>query len=443
MRKSWMSFFILIAGAGILFSQVGDMDDSVEVPYLWGHAWPSGARAFGLAGAYTAVADAQNALMYNPAGMGQIKQTEVFATFSHMSYSSQVTARNTESEHTTAFTRLNDLGFSFPIPTYRGSLVFGFSYNRTRQFDTALFLSRFMPDRQIVGYDSVTYEFNNNTDGHLSQTSFGGSVEIGPGLYTGLAINFLGGNRDYIKKSTLIDEPYNYWYFSRFDSTDHINTTFSGLSFTMSTLYRAGDKLSFGAVIITPATMKAKENWDYLDDPIFEADVPDSTIGYYPPYYDSYSDYSEYKIRSPWIFRFGTAVKQGPVLVSGDIELIDYSQIKYITDPAFEMTSKASANILIRQRLRNVKNISAGAELDVPRMPLLIRGGVAFLENPVQNAQKDKRTVWSMGIGYRFSDQFHLDLAYGHTEWNGVTDRFVTKENITSSKFMATLNYLF
>ncbi|MBN2104896.1 outer membrane protein transport protein [bacterium] len=427
---------ILITGSAM--GQIGNTDESVDVPFLWGHAWPAGARPLGMGGAYSAVADGQSAIVYNPAGLARIKHTQVHASLSQMSYTSEVNSLNTVSEETTTYTKLNDLGLSIPIPTYRGSLTFGFGYHRIRQLDTAIMLSRFA--RQISQYDTVTVDYNNYTEGSLTNTSFGGSMEVAPDLFMGLSLNIWGGRREYNNQTMFLDRD-DIYYWSHFDSTDNSITDFSGLNFTLGMIYQIKNLGSFSVVIKTPVTLKAKENWDYADIRYYE---------YYPEE-DAYDKpvpeavdegYSEYKIRSPWILRMGGSLSKGPVTLAGDVEFIDYSQFKYVTDTPYEDTDKTSANIIIRQKLRNIKNIYTGGEITIPGMPLKLRGGYTILENPVRDTIKDKRTVWSAGFGYTFSEQFSIDAAYAKTSWNGIPrNNLIDEEKLNASKILVTLSY--
>ena len=428
-------FCILLSGMIIGQSHSAE---SVDIPFIWGHNWPSGAKALGMGGAYSAIADKQGAILYNPAGLGRIQRTEAYASFSHMTYTSRLTSLGLSSEQATSFTKLNDLGLNIPVPTYRGSLVFSFGYHRIRQLDTALMLNRFA--NHISAYDSVRIDYNHYTDGSLTNTCFGGAVEAAPDLFMGLSLNVWGGSREYNNLHTFRDNVYDLYYWSRFDSTDHSTTRFSGLNFTLSMLYQIQNIGSIAAVMITPVTLKAKEDWDYEDVRDYE---------YYPPddienvlvWEDEASGYSEYKIRSPWIFRVGGALAKGPVTVSGDIEFIDYSQMRYVTNPPYADMDKASANVLIRRELRHIKNMYFGGEVAVPGTSLKLRGGYTLLENPVKNADNKKRKIWSGGAGYTFSEQFSIDAAYARTSWDGIADNLINDEQITSSKVLVTLSY--
>ena len=430
---------LLSVGLFVCSIQAQENIQSVDVPFLWGSAWESGAKPHSLGGAYTAIANAQTAIRYNPAGLAQFLNSEAFATFSQFNYNSEVTSIGSESSRNTGYSKMSDIGFTLPVPTYRGSLAIGFSYYQVRDLDGALNLVRFIP--HFSAYDSITVHYDNYTNGTLSQTSIGGAIEVSPDLYVGLALNIWGGDRDYNNRFSLRDVPYNIYYWSRFDSTDHTKTDFSGLNFTLGFLYQWKDIGSLAAVIKTPVALKAREHWSYLDNPVFEPDAPEDIIQNFPPYYAEDSGTVEYKIRSPWILRLGGALSRGPLTLSCDVEFIDYSQIRYLTDTAYEDVDETSANILIMQELRNVQNIYLGGEVRWPGMPLIIRGGYTILKNPARSASRKTFNRWSAGVGLELSDQISVDAGYARTRYDGVTDSLISDEQIETGKLLITLNY--
>jgi hypothetical protein len=437
--NQWTLICSLLAGcAG--YGQIGTAGEKVDVPYVWGITWASGARPMALGGAFTAVADGQTALYYNPAGLGSLSKAEAWTTLSQLNYNSTVQSIGKETEMSTGYTKLNDLGLSVPVSTYRGSLAFGFSYHRLRQMDASIMLSRIVDRRTFGPYDTVTVDFNNTTDGSLSNTSFGASIEAAPGLLLGLSMNIWGGSREYNCRYTFTDNE-DLYYWSRYDSTDHSMTRFSGLNFTLGMLYKTESGVNIGAVLITPVTLKGKEDWDYADIRDWEWNTPDTSLAGWRITEAEDSGYWEYKIRSPWTFRLGGSLNKGPLMLSADIEWIDYSQIKYLSDLSYDYIDKFQANELIRRELRQAQNIYLGAELSVPEIPLKLRGGYTILENPIKTASQDKIKVWSAGAGFIFSEQFGIDAAYARTNWEGVEDALVDHEKIDAGKWLITLSY--
>ena len=153
------------------------------------------------------------------------------------------------------------------------------------------------------------------------------------------------------------------------------------------------------------------------------------------------SGISEYKIRSPWILRLGGALNKGPITLSCDIEFLDYSQIRYLTDTAYEDMDETSANILIRKELQNIQNIYLGGEFKWPGVPLFIRGGYTILKNPVRTASPKTLNRWSAGLGFGLSDQISIDMGYSRARWNGFTDNLISDEQIEAGKLLISLNY--
>jgi long-subunit fatty acid transport protein len=423
MKRHTIFFIFLISmfSVSVLLAQ--------DVPYVWGHHWAVGARALGLGGAYTGIADDYSALYYNPAGLGQIEKSQFFGTLGHLSVKDQVTVSGTDYEESSSYTKLNSLGLVIPVPTSRGSLVFAAGYHDVRQFDTALVFSYLLS----TPGDSVTQEYSWLEDGGLHNVSLGVSVEMAPDLFLGGAINFWGGKDDYTHQFKEEDEPYDIWWFSDSTSTEQIVTEFSGINLNLSVLYRYQDRFRFGGTIVTPLTLKCDEDWNYHD--VMNWDVDPST---------TYEDNGKfvYKIQSPWMFRFGSAFHAGPMMISGDVELVDYSQIKYKSDPPSGDETQSGANLEIRQSLENSINYRLGGEIEIPGTGLKVRGGYAFCPSPYKDAPSGwDRKVYSLGAGFAASEQVEFDIGYAFTNWDGAVGEGISEEKIEMKKVLVSLLY--
>jgi hypothetical protein len=116
-----------------------------ELPAL-GRTWGIGARATGMGGAFMSVADDYSATYYNPAGLALVRKMELFISMPMVQFESTTQFDAWESTADENFTKLNAIGFTLPIPTYRGSLVLAAGYNRIQNFDRACTFSWFNPD---------------------------------------------------------------------------------------------------------------------------------------------------------------------------------------------------------------------------------------------------------------------------------------------------------
>jgi hypothetical protein len=401
-----------------------------DVPFLWGHHWGVGARAVGMGGAFTGVADDYSALYYNPAGLGQLKTLEAHGTFSHLSMTDRATFLGVETSESSSYTKLNAIGIGVPVPTSRGSLVFGFGYHNVRDFDSALFVTAF---KSTPG-DSVTQSYNELIAGGLSNVSFGSAVEMAPGLFIGGAINFWTGSHEWTWQFTEEDQPHNIWEESEWVTTDYIYSKLSAINITLSMLFLHKDTFRFGGAIVTPVSIMSKEDWEYTktttwDDGFYSVDSTD--MGYW-----------EYEVRSPWVFRLGGSFKQGPIMVAGDVEFYDYSQIKYTSMTPSDPSYMTESNLDIRENLQNTMNWRVGGEFTVPTTGLRLRGGYAVYPSAWKNKTSGMdRKIISFGAGYTFQKQFTLDFAYAFTSWDGLTGETITQEKIETNKILFSLSY--
>jgi hypothetical protein len=95
-----------------------------------------GARAMGMGQAHVAVCDDVSAVYYNPAALAHVRRIEVSAGFSHLSDEWQTDFYGTRTTSQLGSTKLSSLALAYPFPAYRGSLVFGVAYNRTKNLDS-------------------------------------------------------------------------------------------------------------------------------------------------------------------------------------------------------------------------------------------------------------------------------------------------------------------
>jgi hypothetical protein len=427
MRLKAGLIFLMTAGCG--FSQ--QAFDMPSLPTWWGHSWGIGARDMAMGGGFSAVGGDYASLHYNPAGLGTIERGSIFGTFSMLGVSTKADFLGVQSTEKTDPMHFNALGLTYPVPTARGSLVFAFGYHRVRQFDSRLFGSKFIS----TPGDSVTWEHTRTEKGFMSNTSIGFAVEVAPSVTLGASAQFWGGEDNYNWLFQESDQPFNLYQFARFDSSDHIRTRFSGANLNLGVMVRSRF-VQFGGTVSTPFTLRCRENWDYSDITTYDPDLNREA--------DVVSDNGgpEYRIAMPLSLRGGAAFTGGPLLVSGDVEMIRYNQIEYKTDPSASVLTQAEANLAIQRHLRNVANLHLGCELSVPGMPLKLRAGYAIIKTPFKDAPYEKdRKVSSFGLGYDFGEQLVLDAGYAGTKWEGPADDLILKQSTDASQVFISLSY--
>jgi len=88
-----------------------------------------------------------------------------------ITYGNNTTFFGKNTSYTNSATRLNDLSFTLPFPTVRGSLVFAVTYHTTKDLTSALKFNGFNN-----GNNSFIQDLNNNTnipyDLYLTDTNF-------------------------------------------------------------------------------------------------------------------------------------------------------------------------------------------------------------------------------------------------------------------------------
>ncbi len=449
MKSKKAVLWILLSVMGIRVVQ------AQETVFTNGQAWEVGAVSQSLGGAFTGVANDYSALYYNPAGLGQVQHVNIFSSYSHIMLDDKSTFMGTSTSEEVSFTKLGALGVTVPVPTYRGSLVFAFGYHRIRGFGGALGLMSnqdvFIDYTLLFDTTWVTLPYpvtpesaEEMIDGELSQTSFGGAVEAAPGLFFGGSVNFWAGTRDYSWDYTIIRGIYDVnvlgddWEVMLPDLavSTYYQEKYSGINFTLGTLFQSNQNLQIGGVIKTPVKLSAKRD---------EETMVRKTV--YPGYQtipdSSFLNFVDHEIQSPWIFQLGGAVTIGPFMVAGDVELNDYSQVKYKTAPPTGETV-SEANREIRKNFRSVLNTHIGGQFTIPGIGLKLRAGYAHYKSPLKDglAEWDRKVV-SIGGGISFEGKYSLDVCYSMSSWEKKPFNWLAEigEKVDENQFLLSFSY--
>lgn len=359
------------------------------------------------------------------------------------------------------FTKLDALGAVFSLPTLRGSLVFGIGYHRPFHYENVLEVEGDSEFNMAVDSANtlpfpVTDSYNGFQEGHLSLTAIGCAVEMAPGFFAGGSMNFWGGSRDYtwIARETGgiytvrdLYEPGDEFeiMISDITLTQHYIEKYSGFNLTGSFLLQKGG-LRIGAAVETPVTLTCKRDWDVLEteeeyreyyEINFPDDIPDTLV-----FEAQEAGFVQSKIRQSWTFRAGLSFEAGPVLVAGDVVLKDYSQIRYLSDPAESMHHKLEANEAIRKSYRQATELRAGIQYRMPVLGLELRAGYAVLPSFLKTGPgSENRKVTALGAGIPFNEQLRMDAGLSWTQWKGVPDEIIQKERIESHSFLVSFQY--
>jgi len=399
-----------------------------EIVGLLGNQFGVGARSLGMGGAHVGLAEDYSAAYWNPAGLGLIRRMEFYVSFSHLNYRDESSFFGHKAIDQSSFTKLNAFGFAYPVPTYRGSLVFAIGFNRMRSFDGSFSFEGF---RSTPG-DSVWQAGEEYETGGLHHWALAGAVEVAKDLFVGASLNLWGGSDEYsweFRERDILD----IWTFQDYLERNTIRTDLDAFNVTLGGLYRLNKFLRLGATVSTPVTFFGKENWTYESQTLFDnlATADSSDGGYY-----------EYKIQSPFTLSFGASISLPLLVLAGDLEFNDWSQMRYKFPQELDRENR-----LFRKAYRQTVRVRLGAEFMLPLIEAKLRAGLMYDPKPYRPGQTlveetiPDKLYLTTGVGFLLAKRFMLDVALVQGWWERQSD--VYKEDVRVSKIFITGAYRF
>ncbi len=412
-----------------------------------------GARAIGMGGAYTGVANDYSALFWNPAGLAQLENGEFSLGLSHLNYGNTSSYIGASQSYTNNATQLNALGLVFPVPVRRGSLVFAFGYNRQSNFTTGVSFEAFNPTSSIIqtytrdgspvsgNPSGIAWELyladttrnaqnqlvyyspivNRVTQlgkvlegGGLNNWSAGGAIDIARNVSVGLSLTYVTGTYTYdrtykeqdnrnIYSSSVPGSPLQ---FDQFTQDDFVESDLSGFNAKLGLMYRVPDRFRFGINVKSPTSFRVKETFGSTYKAFYDnGDIvsPDPT-----------NDSGEYDVLTPWVFSAGASVVIRDLVLSGDVEYTDWTQLEFRN----ANPDVIALNKDIKDLFRATANLRGGVEYDLKEIGVRLRGGFIYNTSPFKSdpASFDQKYV-TAGLGLLLSEDTMLDLAYAHGWW--------------------------
>jgi long-subunit fatty acid transport protein len=315
----------------------------------------AGARPYAMGLAYTAVSDDAFALLFNPAGLAQVSKKEISIGLHHTSRDVTIGYEGLRSTQSGSYTSFEDLAFVYPYPTYRGSLVLGFGVFRAGGSDLDAYRSGYLSDIPATSENSYTQS------GNIYQYHFGMGAEVSPNVSLGAGFVFWDESLDFTEQ-IIYEDPGSLAVY-----TDAVSLDLTGFSFNVGMLLRFNEILAAGFLFTSPAWLSYEGDGYLTYDGIY----------YEGPYIDWTYDESglideEYTL--PMKFRGGVSARFAPLLLSLDLEYIDYSQTKYNGKRLFDELSPGRPAVF-----ESAWNIFVGGEVAVPNSPVLLRGGYSYM----------------------------------------------------------------
>ena len=405
-----------------------------------------GVRAMGMGGAFVGVADDYTAVYWNPAGLAQIDRREVHVGLLRNSRENTATFNGTSAGSELSNTRFGSLGFVYPYPVYRGSLVFAVGFKRIKEFDWNL--------RQtgLDAVDGLYVDHRFQHEGELSLSSVAVAVDVSPSLSLGLALGVAGGG-DEASNAFSWEDRNDLYLEHRFLATDTFSDDYSSSWHAtlgaMVRLPREQPRMRLGAAMSASVGQEVRYVFRGSPDGYNRIDYDDgSTLNS-----GSEEIRGRYQVALPLSFSMGGAYALLPgLLLAGGVHFDEWSQSDY----EGETDQQLRADTAFERQYRDVVRYHLGVEWQVPAVALDLRAGFytdplpfvgprdpdPFTADPPIRIVEDRR-FFTLGAGLLLDEvvQFNLAWARGKSiqieeNMSGLQSNVLREEHVLTRLFM-------
>ena len=428
-------FAALIVTASSAFADVGSGIALERLGILSTNG--SGARPFSMGNAYTSVSDDVYALLFNPAGLAQMKQKELSFGLHHARRELGNSYLGTSADQTGSYTSLGHIAFTYPYPTYRGGLVFGFGIFRVGSSDLESLRNGYLSDISATSQNILTQS------GNIYQYHIAAGVDVSPHISLGAGL-VLWDESIHITEQIIYEDPGSLAVY-----TDDVSLDMDGMSLNLGLMIRLHEDVRIGFLFTSPTWLS------YYGEGVTNYEGT-YYVGPYSgwtsdPYYGLIDE--DYTL--PMQLRGGFSARLAYLLLSADVSYIDYSQTKKNGQRLVDDLSPGRSSVL-----EAVWNFYLGAELTVPNLPLRVRGGysymplslstieeIAFIENDelvayVGDAEiVRERHLFSFGAGVLIDRVLAIDAAFAFGSFERDTGYFVDEQKTTEIVLSGTYRF--
>jgi long-subunit fatty acid transport protein len=364
----------------------------------------TGARPFAMGGAYTAVSDDAFALIYNPAGLAEIRRREVSIGLHQRTDEITNTYLGLKATQSSSHASLGHIAAVYPYPTYRGSLVLAFGV-----FQVGSANLESVKTAYLSGIGATT-ENDYVQSGTIYQYHFGLGFDLSPRVALGASLVLWDSSVDFTEKIDYADaDSAAYW-------RDNVEVDLDGVSFELGLLVRINDMVRAGFSFTSPAWLT------YTGDGVTTYDGTYTAGGGWTTDPDRALIEEDYTL--PMKFSGGLAFRLPHVTLAGDVSYCDYSQTEY---NGLAITSELEAGM--EHVLKQTWDFRVGAELTLPQAPIQFRAGFAYVPLELSTVEEiayiaddaprsiiadfeaqRERTFYTFGVGGLIDRVLTLDL---------------------------------
>lgn len=417
-----------------------------------------GTRALAMGGAYTALANDYSGIYWNPAGLGSIDKTGIYAELSHLQFSNDALYMGNLTSNNQGFTKLKSLGFVMPLPTNQGSFVIAGGYNSVLDYDDHLYFEGFGDISNDIGFeieddngDIYFYPFDQGvyrqeevrSEGSLRQWSLGGAIALSPNFTIGLTTSLVHGKEEYNFGFSQFDDDnlYNEYPgdFDVYKVNQYLQSEYLALNIKLGGMVDLNNMFKIGGVITLPSKYYVEETHSFSDNLFFDDGTDDPTED---------SGNWDYHVKTPFIFDAGIAFTNKMITLSAAARYRDWSQTRFeVSD--FETNSQdysdlISENNYLARDYDQVLEYRLGGEVTLPGLNTKLRAGYTLIPSPLRDST-DERITYSAGVSFKVDKNVSLDFSYLKRDWTRDSWDIYTpagvNEKIETHKVLVGLTY--
>ena len=385
-----------------------------------------GVRAMGMGGAFVGVADDFTAMYWNPAGLAQMQRREVQVSFLRNSRANDSVFNGTPGSSELTNTRFGSLGFVYPYPVYRGSLVLAAGFTRIKDFDWSL--SRKGDDNGLTADHAFQHE------GELALAGVSAALDVSPAVSLGMTLGLVSGEDEAANEFDWADSQDNFLesrFLSRDTFADEYQRTPYLILGAMLRTPRDEPRYRLGATFAAGRAHKIRYKFtgpvssgernpcnpeELLEEDYDSIACDDGTIG-------NFSDENlsnTYQLTLPFEFGVGVSAEALPGLtLAGSLHLAEWSQSEYKGTDEYDLRAATS----FETQYRDVLRYHLGVEYQMPVVALDLRAGyfvdpVPFVgprdpssDDPPIRIEEDRRFI-TLGAGILLDEAVQVDLAW-------------------------------
>ena len=408
-----------------------------------------GVRAMGMGGAFVGVADDFTAMYWNPAGLAQMQRREVQVSFLRNSRTNDSIFNGTPGRSELTNTRFGSLGFVYPYPVYRGSLVLAAGLTRIKDFDWSLNLKG--EDQGLAADHALQHE------GELALAGVSAAIDVSPAVSLGATLGLVSGEDEAVNEFDWADlqNEDEQRFLARDSFTDEYHWTPYAVLGVMLRTPRDKPRYRLGATFATGGTHKIRYVFrgSPSDTGYSSVEYDDGTVEEFPDAELS----NTYELALPFEFGVGASAEALPGLtLAGSLHLAEWSQSEYKGNDDHGLRADTS----FETQYRDVLRYHFGVEYRVPVVALDLRAGyfvdpVPFIgprdpgsDDPPIRIEEDRRFI-TLGAGILIDEAMQIDLAWVRgafkqvEEYSGQYSDNVLSEDYAINRLVVGLSYNF